>query len=85
MLVLTRKVGESISIDDNIKIRVVQLRGKQVRLGIEAPKETRIYRQEVHESIQGQNLQGSVQREGSDNIKSIMYRMFKKFRFGGAP
>ena len=41
MLVLTRKLGESIAIDDHIKIRVVQIKGKQVRLGIEAPKDTR--------------------------------------------
>ena len=38
MLVLTRKLGESIAIDDNIKIVVVQIKGKQVRLGIKAPK-----------------------------------------------
>ena len=38
MLVLTRKLGESIAIDDHIKIRVVQIKGKQVRLGIEAQK-----------------------------------------------
>lgn len=39
MLVLTRKLGESIAIDDNIKITVVQIKGKQVRLGIQAPKD----------------------------------------------
>ena len=42
MLVLTRKLGESIAIDDHIKIVVVQIKGKQVRLGIKAPKETKI-------------------------------------------
>ena len=55
MLVLTRKLGECIAIDDNIKIRVVQIKGKQVRLGIEAPRETKIHREEVYESIQNQN------------------------------
>ncbi len=55
MLVLTRKLGESIAIDDNIKIRVVQIKGKQVRLGIEAPRETKIHREEVYESIQTEN------------------------------
>ena len=44
MLVLTRKLGESITIDDHIKIVVVQIKGKQVRLGIKAPKETKIHR-----------------------------------------
>ena len=53
MLVLTRKLGESIAIDDHIKIMVVQIKGKQVRLGIQAPKETKIHRQEVYEAIHG--------------------------------
>ncbi|MGE4133407.1 MAG: carbon storage regulator CsrA [Bdellovibrionales bacterium] len=55
MLVLTRKLGESIAIDDHIKIRVVQIKGKQVRLGIEAPKDTKIHREEVYMAIQNQN------------------------------
>jgi len=55
MLVLTRKIGESISIDDNIKITVVQIKGKQVRIGIDAPKETKIYREEVYTAIQDEN------------------------------
>ena len=59
MLVLTRKLGESIAIDDNIKITVVQIKGKQVRLGIKAPKETKIHREEVYQAIQDQNTQAS--------------------------
>ena len=55
MLVLTRKLGESIAIDDHIKIRVVQIKGKQVRLGIEAPRDTKIHREEVYASIKDQN------------------------------
>ena len=59
MLVLTRKLGESIAIDDNIKIVVVQIKGKQVRLGIKAPKETKIHREEVYQAIQEQNTEAS--------------------------
>jgi carbon storage regulator len=67
MLVLTRKLGESIAIDDHIKIRVVQIKGKQVRLGIEAPKDTKIHREEVYMAIQDQqSLQVS-----SDKVKNI--------------
>jgi carbon storage regulator len=69
MLVLTRKLGESIAIDDHIKIRVVQIKGKQVRLGIEAPKDTKIHREEVYVAIQDQNQQ-SLQ-VSSDNVKSV--------------
>lgn len=59
MLVLTRKLGESIAIDDHIKIMVVQIKGKQVRLGIQAPKETKIHRQEVYEAIQTSNKEAA--------------------------
>jgi carbon storage regulator len=55
VLVLTRKLGESIAIDDNIKITVVQIKGKQVRLGIQAPSDTKIHREEVYVAIQDQN------------------------------
>ena len=55
MLVLTRKIGETIAIDDHIKITVVQIKGKQVRLGIDAPKETKIHREEIYQAIQDQN------------------------------
>ena len=51
MLVLTRKVGSSIVIDGQIKIQVVQVKGRQVRLGIDAPKATKVHREEVQQSI----------------------------------
>ena len=59
MLVLTRKLGESITIDDNIKIVVIKIKGQQVRLGIKAPLETKIHREEIYEAIQEQNLKAS--------------------------
>jgi carbon storage regulator len=69
MLVLTRKLGESIAIDDHIKIRVVQIKGKQVRLGIEAPKDTKIHREEVYLAIQDQNVQSA--EVSSDKTRSV--------------
>lgn len=69
MLVLTRKLGESIAIDDHIKIRVVQIKGKQVRLGIEAPKETKIHREEVYLAIQETNKESST--TSSDQARSV--------------
>lgn len=69
MLVLTRKLGESIAIDDHIKIRVVQIKGKQVRLGIEAPKETKIHREEVYLAIQDTNKESST--TSSEKTRSI--------------
>ena len=51
MLVLTRKVGESIKIGDDIYIRVVQVKGKQVRIGVEAPRETKVQREELGDEL----------------------------------
>jgi carbon storage regulator len=51
MLVLSRKKNESIVIDDNITIVVVEIRGDKVRLGIEAPKEVPVHRREVYDAI----------------------------------
>ena len=52
MLVLSRKKNESIKIGDHITITVVEVRGDRVRLGIEAPKEVTVHRNEVFEAIQ---------------------------------
>jgi len=52
MLVLSRKRNESIVIDDNVIVTIVDIRGEDVRLGIEAPKEIPVHRQEVHDAIQ---------------------------------
>jgi carbon storage regulator len=52
MLTLTRKVGESIRIGDDIEIVVKEIRRNQVRIGIVAPREVPIYREEVYESMQ---------------------------------
>ncbi|NIQ03994.1 MAG: carbon storage regulator CsrA [Nitrospinaceae bacterium] len=55
MLVLTRKIGESLNINENIKITVIEIKGKTVRLGIEAPGDTKIYREEIFLKIQEAN------------------------------
>lgn len=55
MLVLTRKLGECINIGDEIKIQVIDIKGKQVRLGIEAPVNYTIHREEVYMRIQEEN------------------------------
>lgn len=51
MLVLSRKVGERIIINDNIEVVVVEIRGDKIRLGIEAPKDIPVHREEVAERI----------------------------------
>jgi carbon storage regulator len=55
MLVLTRKVGEEILIGDQIKIKVIEISGNKVRLGIDAPATLRIYREEILARIKSEN------------------------------
>lgn len=59
MLVLTRKTGEGIIIGDSIKITVIELKGGGVRIGIEAPAEQKIYRQEVYDRIRQENMEAT--------------------------
>jgi len=59
MLVLSRQRDESIMIGDNIVVTIVDIRGDKVRLGINAPTEIPVHRQEVYEAIQRENLRSS--------------------------
>ena len=59
MLILTRKLGEKINIGDDITITLVEIKGAQVKLGIEAPKHIEIHRQEIYERIREENLNSS--------------------------
>jgi carbon storage regulator len=51
MLILTRKVGELIRIGDDVTVRVLEVRGSQVRLGVDAPTDVRIFREEVYRAV----------------------------------
>lgn len=59
MLVLTRKVGDGILIGDDILIKIVEIKGGGVRIGIEAPSDKKIYRQEVYERITEENREAA--------------------------
>ncbi|SDJ22290.1 carbon storage regulator CsrA [Salimicrobium halophilum] len=60
MLVLNRKVGESVKIANDIEVKVVAIEGGQIKLGIEAPRDVDIHRQEVYEAIQRENAEASI-------------------------
>lgn len=69
MLVLTRKLGESIRIGDDIEILVVSVKGDQIKLGINAPKNIEIHRKEVYLEIQKENENAS---KGTADLLSIL-------------
>ena len=59
MLILTRKLGERINIGDDIIVTLVEIKGTQVKLGIDAPKSIGIHRHEIYERIRTANLEAS--------------------------
>ena len=71
MLALTRKKGEALMVDNNVEITILEVRGDQVKIGIEAPKDVPIYRKEVYLQIQEEN-KASFSPEGLDALKDLM-------------
>jgi carbon storage regulator len=60
MLVLTRKIGETIRIGDDVTVQVLEVRGGQVRLGLAAPASVRIFREELFRAIEEQNRRAQL-------------------------
>jgi len=54
MLILTRRVGESLIIDDHIVINILSVKGNQIRIGVKAPKEISVHREEIYNRIQSE-------------------------------
>jgi carbon storage regulator len=59
MLILARRINETIVIGDDIRVSVIDIKGDQVKLGIQAPRHVKVYRQEVYEAIQEENRQAA--------------------------
>lgn len=55
MLILSRKINEKVVIGDGVVVSIVEIRGDQVKLGIEAPRSVKVFRQEVYDAIQDEN------------------------------
>ena len=70
MLVLSRKSNESIVINNNVTVTVVEIRGDKVRLGIVAPKEVQVHRQEVFDLIQGKNAAAAALANGANGANN---------------
>lgn len=70
MLALTRKKGESLIINNNVEITVLDIKGDQVKIGIKAPKDVPVYRQEVYLQIQQEN-KAATTAAGPDALKDL--------------
>jgi carbon storage regulator len=69
LLILTRKLGEAIAIGDDVKVHIIEIKGRQVRLGIEAPEDTSVHREEVFQRIQEQNRESA--RMTPDDLTAV--------------
>jgi len=71
MLVLARKVGQSIVINDNIELLVIEVRGDQVRIGIEAPRSIPVHRKELLEQIRAENVRAASEAD-VDRVSQVL-------------
>ncbi len=76
MLVLTRKVGEGVRIGDDILIRILEEKDGRIRIGIEAPREQRIYRDEIYTRIQKENVEATQWKP--DDLRRLSKSLFRK-------
>ena len=60
MLILTRRVGETLMIGDNVSVTVLRVKGNQVRLGVNAPKDVSVHREEIYDRIKREQDQAST-------------------------
>jgi len=73
VLVLTRKIGEKIQIGDDICITIMEVKGKQVRVGIEAPAQVKVHREEIYQRIRQENINAAnVDLTAFDRIRNLL-------------
>ncbi len=80
MLVLTRKVGEKINIDDNIVIKIVEISRGKIRIGIDAPENITILRHEIYKKVQKENVDASKADRDSIAMAADLFKAIKKKR-----
>ena len=71
MLALTRKKGESLVINNNVEITVLEIRGDQIKLGLTAPRDVPVYRKEIYVQIQEEN-ENAISADAFESLKNFM-------------
>ncbi len=71
MLALARKLNQSIVIGNNIEITLLEIKGDQIKIGINAPKSVPIYRKEIYEQIQEENKKAAQAKIDMDSLKNL--------------
>ena len=66
MLILTRRLGETLMVGDDVTITVLGVKGNQVRIGVNAPKDVAVHREEIYERIQNEKAGNGTENETSD-------------------
>ncbi|MEC8461368.1 MAG: carbon storage regulator CsrA [Pseudomonadota bacterium] len=71
MLILSRKIGEVLVIADNIKISILAIRGNQVKLGVDAPKDVSVHRKEIFDQLENNQTQDEPNKRADDDTKKL--------------
>ncbi|MCQ2586290.1 MAG: carbon storage regulator CsrA [Treponema sp.] len=78
MLILARKIDEKIKIGNDITITIISVQGDQVKIGVEAPKNVKVFRQEVFDAIQEENKAALASPAQDDTAVTALSKLFKK-------
>lgn len=84
MLILSRRINESIKIGDDIEVMIVDIRGDQVRIGVAAPKDIAVHRKEVYVHIQQENLK-AAQSDAADEALTAALEGMRSQSDGATP
>jgi carbon storage regulator len=74
MLILTRKINEKIKIGNEITLSIIEIKGEQVKIGVEAPKEVKVFRQEVFNAIQNENRAAATSQESISALSDLFQK-----------
>jgi carbon storage regulator len=74
MLILTRKTNEKIKIGNEITLSIIEIKGEQVKIGVEAPKEVKVFRQEVFNAIQQENRAAATTQESIGALSDLFQK-----------